>query len=109
MGEMDNRVRLIHEWAHRKGFWKNGECRQQGTCEHASGSMAAALMLVVSELGEAVEALRNQDRENFQEEITDAVIRLFDIAGGTGIHLSETIAAKMAKNEKRPWRHGKDF
>ncbi len=47
----------IHSWAHGKGFYSEA-CDTQRRCDHVSGSRAAQLMLVVSELGEAVEADR---------------------------------------------------
>lgn len=44
-------------------------------------------MLVVSELGEAIEAHRHGDREGFEEEIADTFIRLADLCGGLGIDI----------------------
>jgi NTP pyrophosphatase (non-canonical NTP hydrolase) len=66
-------------------------------------------MLVVCELAEAVEALRKDDKENYAEELTDAVIRLFDLTMASGIFLEGEMTAKMAKNRQRELRHGKAF
>jgi len=70
-------------------------------------AMLGKLMLVVTELAEAAEAVRHMDSENFREEIADAFIRLFDIARSNEIDIDRTIAAKMVKNCDRPNRHGK--
>ncbi|MDR1216646.1 MAG: hypothetical protein LBK25_08190 [Treponema sp.] len=97
------------------------------------------LMLIVSELGEALEADRkgkdgwlSEKEENrlkedkklygitpcqyeqnirgtVQEELADALIRIFDTAGVYGIDLEFHVAAKMAYNETRPYLHGKKY
>jgi NTP pyrophosphatase (non-canonical NTP hydrolase) len=104
------------------------------------------LMLVVSELSEALEADREgkrapkgltgeteygktittelsgiipeslspgtyagEIRGTVEEEIADAIIRLCDIAGIYGIDLDWHVKAKMAYNETRPYRHGRNY
>jgi len=67
------------------------------------------LMLVVTELGEAAEAVRHHDVENFTEELADTLIRIYDIAGRMDIDLGRAIADKMAVNEGRPHLHGKNI
>jgi len=69
----------------------------------------AMLMLIVSELGEAMEALRHGDFLNFDEELADVMIRMGDMCGGLGIDLEYAIEKKMAVNAKRPHKHGKQF
>lgn len=69
--------------------------------------MLGKLMLVCSEVGEAAEAVRHADFENFKEEIADTVIRLLDIARSCGIDLSDVINKKMQYNYTRPKGHGK--
>ena len=96
------------------------------------------LMLVVSELGEAMEAYRHLTKQtlnhlqaealpsdtteegkwpdieqskwvdNFREEIADTLIRLLDLAGSLGIDVDRVVARKMVVNEGRPTRHGKE-
>ena len=66
-------------------------------------------MLIVSELGEALEALRYDDRDNFAEELADVAIRLADLCGGLGIDLEAEIKKKMEKNKSRGYKHGKAF
>ena len=110
-----------------KGFWDK---------ERNVGEL---LMLVTSELGEAMEAHRKAkfaDWENysgfclqsnynknsfdstsfghyikdtFEDEISDAVIRLMDLSAGLGIDLEKHIAAKVMYNESRPKLHGKSY
>lgn len=94
-----------HYTAQKKGFW-DGERND-----------AEMLMLVVSELSEAVEALRKgnpQDEKlpDFHEvevELADAVIRIMDMAQGRGWRVAEAIEAKMKVNEARDHKHGKLF
>lgn len=106
---------FIHNWAHDRGFYTNersngrGGCPGDKTCSHASGSTTAAIMLVVTELAEAVEALRKEDDVNFAEEIADAVIRLLDLSMAEGLDIAAEVQAKMNKNLQRPHRHGKAF
>lgn len=117
----------IHEDAVLKGFYD--EPREVGTL----------LMLVVSELSEALEADRKSkfaepvdrfvwfddwelkdksfDRLNFQEyfkdshedEIADTIIRLLDYAGYKGIDLEWHIEQKLKYNKTRPLKHGKSY
>lgn len=69
------------------------------------------LMLVVTELAEAAEAVRKGgDENNFGEEIADAMIRLADESFVDTYHdnydIGEEVVTKMAINEKRPFMHG---
>jgi NTP pyrophosphatase (non-canonical NTP hydrolase) len=94
------------------------------------------LMLVVSELGEALEADRKNDKaeegiarllidfasdsvfknnfksrvkDTFEDELADAVIRIADIAGYLKIDLDAQIQAKMRYNSTRERLHGKEY
>lgn len=86
---------LCHSIAKSKGFWD--EKRNTGE----------ALMLVVTELAEAMEAHRQQDDANFREELADTFIRLFDLCGGMDIDVESEILKKCEKNKLRPYKHGK--
>ena len=86
---------VCHTIAKEKGFWDQDR------------NIGEALMLVVTELAEAMEAHRVEDQENFKEEIADVFIRLFDLCGGLGIDIESQIAKKTEKNKKRPYKHGK--
>lgn len=66
------------------------------------------LMLIVSELSEAMEAHRKglQDdhlphRPGFEVELADAVIRIADLAGAMGLDLGDAILEKIAYNRRR--------
>jgi len=86
---------FCHGIAREKGFWDEER------------NVGEALMLVVTELAEAMEGYRHQDQENFREEIADAFIRLFDFCGGMNIDIEQEIAKKCEINKSRPYKHGK--
>lgn len=86
---------LCHSIAVEKGFWDEER------------NIGEALMLIVTELAEAMEAHRTEDQENFKEELADTFIRLFDLCGGLKIDIEEEIARKAMRNKTRPYRHGK--
>lgn len=64
------------------------------------------LCLIHSEVSEALEAFRNNDPENFAEELADVAIRLLDAAEGYGIDLEAEIIKKHAYNKTRSYKHG---
>lgn len=66
----------------------------------------AVLCLITSEVSEALEAFRKNDRANFNEEIADSLIRILDLCGGLGIDIDTEVAAKLEKNKARGFRHG---
>ncbi len=86
---------LCHAIAVEKGFWDKDR------------NIGEALMLIVTELAEAMEAYRIQDQVNFKEELADAFIRLLDLCGGLNIDIEEEIEKKSRKNKNRPYKHGK--
>ena len=95
-------IRECHRVAAQKGFWEK---------ERNIGEM---LMLVVSELGEVIEAHRTgnfgiEQKDTFEDEIADTVIRLFDLCGGLGIDLEKQMEWKIAFNKNREARHGKAY
>lgn len=124
---LNNLSKQLHERAKAKGFWD--EKRELGTL----------LMLVVSELSEAIEADRknkhanieqfNIDRQStpfheksatikafedhikdtFEDEIADTFIRLFDLCGALGIDIDAHVALKMEYNATRGYKHGKNY
>jgi NTP pyrophosphatase (non-canonical NTP hydrolase) len=88
-------ARLCHGIAVEKGFWESER------------NIGEALMLIVTELAEAMEAHRHQDDANFREELADAFIRLLDLCGGLKIDIEDEIYQKSIRNKKRPYKHGK--
>lgn len=111
----------------RKGFYESP--REIGTL----------LMLVVSELSEALEADRadrhaewvmyekrlNEEpdrifvkqqslfqdfiKDTFEDEIADAIIRLLDLCGHLSIDIEKHINLKLEYNKNRPQKHGKNY
>jgi len=97
----------------------------------ANLEIGTKLMLVVSELGEAMEALRSgkmcklddddklslmgpnqfkyKVKDTFEDEIADAIIRLLHLCGCEGIDIQSHVIAKMNYNETRDRKHGKEF
>ena len=88
-----------------KKWWLNLET---GEKLDAQKLVPEKLMLTVSELAEAMEGHRKgiQDdklphRPMFEVELADALIRLFDLAGATGIDLGGAYVEKMQYNLTR--------
>ena len=98
-GFWDNHYEPLHNGFHSE--WSDGTNRPE------IDRLLARLALITSEVGEAVEAARLNDKVNFAEELADIVIRVMDLAGPTGVNLEQAIVDKMAKNESRPHMHGK--
>ena len=66
----------------------------------------AILALVHTEVSEAVEAFRKNDKANFIEELADVIIRVLDCSGGLEMDIDSAIRAKLEKNKTRGYRHG---
>jgi NTP pyrophosphatase (non-canonical NTP hydrolase) len=72
------------------------------------------IMLIVCELGEAVEAMRQdmyglERKDTFEDELADALLRLFDLIGERGIDIEKQMAWKINYNRTREHMHGKSF
>lgn len=112
-------VEQCHSNAVKKGFWDDVQEIQQlsktldktTTDLLALNSVATRLALIQSEVSEALEAVRNDDEDNFFEELADICIRVFDLAGHfkEQLDLEDEILVKMEKNKNRPYKHGKKF
>jgi NTP pyrophosphatase (non-canonical NTP hydrolase) len=70
-------------------------------------TVLAKLMLIVCEVAEAAEAVRDQDKDNFAEELADNLIRAVGMMRGMGIDIDAVVQKKMTFNESRPMRHGR--
>ncbi|MDD3467881.1 MAG: hypothetical protein PHE67_12095 [Campylobacterales bacterium] len=106
-----------------KGFWDgmHKTCeflKDMGTPDMAKAAedafIAQKIMLISSELGEAIEAMRHQNygleiKDTFEDEIADVFIRLSDLCGELGIDIEKQIAWKMSFNKSREQKHGKEF
>lgn len=73
-------------------------------------------MLIVTELAEMVEADRTNSMSDKipefhgrEEELADALVRVFHLAAKYNLRLAEAFTAKMAMNLTRPYKHGKKY
>lgn len=89
----------ITEWC--KAAWENSKAH--GFTED---DIPCKLMLIVTEVSEAMEDFRNYKMDHFPEELADVCIRIFSLAGYHGIDLEGAIKAKHEKNKARPFKHG---
>lgn len=98
----DELSKLICRWNEAQGFW-------------SSENVGEKLMLMVSELAEAMEADRKDIQQSehipeftgVEEELADVVIRILDFAFHFKLRLPEAIVAKTHFNLSRPYMHGK--
>ena len=70
--------------------------------------LLAQLALIASEVGEAVREIQHGDEQSMAVELADVVIRILDMCGGEYIDLGNVLLAKMMRNRKRPYLHGKE-
>ena len=119
-------AKQIHLNSKQHGFW-DGE----------AANIPTKLMLIVSEISEAMEAHRKNnfalgnghiqgvlgwvsdkdfiehfertEKDTFQDELADAVIRILDLAEYYGIDLQAHIKAKHRYNTTREFMHGKKY
>lgn len=93
-------IKEAHSNAKQKGFWDDEE-----------QPFATKVMLIVTELSEAVEADRQCNIEGIREEIADTFIRLADLCGGylQLTDIEKEIKRKMVINKGRPRLHGKNY
>lgn len=113
-----------HEMAKSKGFhdlydyiervgWSKMSPKLQAQLVDAADQ--AQLARIMSEVGEAVEALRHgnppaekiEGHTHVEEELADTLIRIFDYCGAKGYRLGDAVMKKMAYNASRPHMHGK--
>jgi len=104
IGEIAQMSSFITQWRISKGF----HTPHGFDTEKERDQMLGKLMLIVSEVSEASEAVRKDDMFEFREEIADTFIRLFDICGSVGLNIGMDIIGKMQINEERPQKHGKE-
>ena len=98
---------ICHRIAKESGWWINPTTGED--VRNNPLNFSSKLMLIVSEVAEAMEG----DRKNLMDdklphrpmrevELADAVIRIFDLAGGYGLDLRGAIEEKLLYNQQRP-------
>lgn len=70
-------------------------------------SVGEALALIHSEVSEALEAYRDNDKEEFSKEISGLLIRIFHLIGDLHIPIEEYLKTEMERNSSRPFKHGR--
>lgn len=103
----DDLAEKIHNNAVEKGFWDRPA---------DPIFVAKQMMMIVSEVSEAMEALRkDMDPDQISDEFADIIIRTLDLyagladAGYVKKSLDYAIKEKMERNTHRPKKHGVRF
>lgn len=103
----DTLAEKIHNTAKEKGFWPE---------EVDDIFVAKQMMMIVSEVVEAMEAVRkDKGEEEIAAEFADIIIRTLDLYAGlvehgyTKLSIDNALHEKMAFNTKRPEKHGVRF
>jgi len=105
---LDLAADLMYETSKEHGFWDE------------EPNLAEKIALMHSELSEALEILRIPGGLSFmsqkipkrtalEEEMADALIRIFDFCGYLKLNIGAALIDKTIYNEKRPHKHGKKF
>lgn len=125
----DNSINKLAEAAYKNAVDK-------GFYENKAFNLAEKLLLIHSEVSEALEADRRgsyirrvvviellqikddkdfeeafkvQAKDTFGDELADIMIRVMDLATHKGIDLESYIQAKMRYNSLRPYKHNKKY
>lgn len=103
---------VCHDLAAASGWWvdtETGEDVRKWPPKFMKLWVASKLMLVVTEVAEAMEGHRKglQDdklphRPMLEVELADAVIRILDLSGGLGFDIAGAMIEKLAFNQQRP-------
>jgi NTP pyrophosphatase (non-canonical NTP hydrolase) len=96
-------VEICHGAAVAGGWWHD-----INTGERLQRNRGELLMLIVSEISEEMEGERKNlmddklsHRRMAEVELADAIMRIFDYAGGMGYDLAGAVAEKLAYNAQR--------
>lgn len=100
---------ICHARATNSGWWTNLQTNDLFDKQEILAMVPQKLMLVVSELSEAMEAHRKNlmdhklpERHGVEVELADALIRIYDLGGALGFDLGAAMADKIKYNAHRP-------
>jgi NTP pyrophosphatase (non-canonical NTP hydrolase) len=101
---MNRLAARVHDWARRKGFYD----RERTKHDDINPSLPSEkLLLIVSEVAEVQDALRDGNKAHEAEELADVLIRVLDYAAWRGIDLDDAVYRKMEINQTRAQLHGR--
>lgn len=105
--DLNKMAKVAYENSFKHGFWDNSVPEEV---------IPEKLMLIVTELAEAMEEYRNGHMdewygdngkpEGFGPELADTIIRIGDLAHALGLDLNALVKEKHQFNLNRPFRHG---
>lgn len=123
-GRLNELCKEANRRAKQKGFWDD---RSEATLALVSAGASTELVNAVNdafisqkialthgELSEMIESRRMNHfgigrKDTFEDEIADALLRLFDLCAELKIDIEKQIMWKMAYNQNREHKHGKRF
>lgn len=106
-------INFLSFWIHKdtKAWWRDldtGESVLKYPKKHLNTWIGTKLMLVCSEISEAMEGLRKDQmddklphRKMIEVELADAVIRILDLAEGLELNIGGAMAEKLEYNRNR--------
>lgn len=105
VGTINDLARGANYTAKIHGFWSDYDATDR--IQFDKLVILSKLALIVSEVGEAVEAVRTGNAEELGEELADIIIRTLDMAHQLGYDVQSEVYSKMQYNITRPFKHGK--
>lgn len=107
---VDTRLHELSPIISQRAIWLNAD---QHGWHQPSASLPEDLLLIHSEISEACEGYRQGlitmqpgVKGSVEEELADAVIRIFHTAQKNGLDICAAVARKHQININRPYRHG---